>query len=299
MHSMSFYIVTPSRNQRPLLELCMKSVADQAGVRVHHHVQDGASTDGTAPFLAEYASSLQKDPRYSFSFESAADSGMYDAINRGWRRSLAAPFDVYAYLNCDEQYLPDALSHIASAFEKSSETAVCFGHVLVIDEDGELVCRRDVVEPNRYHVRLAHLPVFTAATFLRSRVLVEDALFFDDRFRVMGDAKWVLGMLDSGLKLQVVNRYLSTFVSRADNLALSEVGQAELEILRDGLPAFVKPFEWPIKLHHRLKKAMVGAYFPRPVEYDIHCPGAEHRTHFRVKRSFGVWRERLRHGRGR
>ena len=38
------------------------------------------------------------------------DGGMYDAVNRGYRRAQG---DILAYLNCDEQYLPGALKTVA------------------------------------------------------------------------------------------------------------------------------------------------------------------------------------------
>ena len=37
------------------------------------------------------------------------DSGMYDAVNRGFRRAQG---DILAYINCDEQYLPGALQAV-------------------------------------------------------------------------------------------------------------------------------------------------------------------------------------------
>lgn len=67
-------------------------------IRVHHHIQDGSSTDGTREFLEKLAtvdgSSLLVDGDsetlnnghsaiYQLSFISEADEGMYDAINKG------------------------------------------------------------------------------------------------------------------------------------------------------------------------------------------------------------------------
>lgn len=129
---MHFTIITPSFNQLDYLRRCIASVADHAtegvgrwapGVRenpdlklntanlkhrhepitVHHHVQDGASVDGTREFLEKLAevdrSSLivdggmenlsnQESAAYQLSFASEADNGMYDALNRGIQRML-------------------------------------------------------------------------------------------------------------------------------------------------------------------------------------------------------------------
>ena len=83
-------IVTPSFRNSDWLKLCVASVADQVGVEVEHIVQDALSDDGTQEWLA-------RDRRVQAYFEK--DAGMYDAVNRGWRRSKG---EILAYLNCDE-----------------------------------------------------------------------------------------------------------------------------------------------------------------------------------------------------
>jgi glycosyltransferase involved in cell wall biosynthesis len=116
---MHFIIITPSCNQLDYLKRCIASVRDQipagkSSISLHHHVQDGGSTDGTREFLEKFQmevgglgfedptarlsagsdggmSQLQttnsKPPTafsgYSFSFSSEKDDGMYDALNKG------------------------------------------------------------------------------------------------------------------------------------------------------------------------------------------------------------------------
>ena len=84
---MKVWIVTPSFNQVDWLKRAVASVADQVvgNLQVHHHVQDGASTDGTVEWLKVYAEQQQllASKAYSFSYESQSDEGMY-VINRNW-----------------------------------------------------------------------------------------------------------------------------------------------------------------------------------------------------------------------
>ena len=51
---MKFWIVTPSYNHLDFLKLAIMSVADQvrSDIQVHHHIQDGNSSDGT--FVSKY-----------------------------------------------------------------------------------------------------------------------------------------------------------------------------------------------------------------------------------------------------
>src|SRR5258706_14763161 len=92
-------IVTPSYRNSNWLKLCIASVADQGG-DVEHIVQDAGSDDGTLDWLLH-------DKRVTPVVEK--DQGMYDAINRGLKRSRG---EILAYLNCDEQYLPGALQAV-------------------------------------------------------------------------------------------------------------------------------------------------------------------------------------------
>src|SRR5690348_16281526 len=96
---MTFSIITPSFRNSDWLKLCIASVADQ-GVTAEHIVQDAGSDDGTQEWLL-------KDARVRAFAEK--DGGMYDAVNRGLRRATG---EILAYLNCDEQYLPGALSTV-------------------------------------------------------------------------------------------------------------------------------------------------------------------------------------------
>jgi hypothetical protein len=56
----------------------------------------------------------------------------------------------------------------------------------------------------------AHLPVFTAAMFLRRRVL-EHGYFYDDSYKDIGDAEFILRLLRAGFRMKHVRRYMSTF----------------------------------------------------------------------------------------
>ena len=96
LHPVNFSIITPSFRNSNWLKLCIASVADQQGVTFEHIVQDSCSDDGTRDWLPQ-------DRRVKAFIEK--DQGMYDAVNRGFKRAQG---DIVAYLNCDEQYLPGA-----------------------------------------------------------------------------------------------------------------------------------------------------------------------------------------------
>src|SRR5712664_1623019 len=111
---MRFSIITPSYRNSQWLKLCIASVADQEGVELERIIQDSCSDDGTQDWLV-------KDSRVKAYIEK--DSGMYDAVNRGFRRSKG---DLLAYLNCDEQYLPGALRAVAEFCDANPSVEIIF-----------------------------------------------------------------------------------------------------------------------------------------------------------------------------
>jgi glycosyltransferase involved in cell wall biosynthesis len=188
---MMFSIVTPSRNNSDWLKLCIASVADQTE-QVEHLVEDGASTDGTLEWLL---SDGRVSPR------SQPDRSMYDAINRGLGRASG---DILGYLNCDEQYLPGALSKVRKFFEENPDVEILFGDAVVVDSRGEFICYRKTVTPHLLHTWVnGNLSIFTCATFFR-RSLLERGLTFNPNVRMVGDTEWLLRVIASGAKMALL-----------------------------------------------------------------------------------------------
>src|SRR5262249_44831971 len=125
-----FSIVTPSFRNSKWLKLCIASVADQSGVQIEHIVQDACSDDVTQDWLPH-------DKRVKAFIEK--DGGMYDAVNRGYRRAQG---DILAYVNCDEQYLPGGLRAIQDYFERHPKIEVALAGTIVVDGSGNYVCHR-------------------------------------------------------------------------------------------------------------------------------------------------------------
>ena len=184
MFARKFTVVTPIFNGSPWLELCIRSVHDQEGIEVEHLIQDGGSTDGTVE-------NYSQDARVHFVSE--PDQGMYDAINRGFRRAQG---DIILHLNGDEQLLPGTLKRVAHFFDQNPLVEMCFAYALVLDTRGELLCYRKTLLPGRIHTCLSHLCTLTCATFYRRSALEEFGLYFDPSFRVLGDAELICKHLE-------------------------------------------------------------------------------------------------------
>ena len=128
----TFLIVTPSLNSESFIDETIASIFQQRGrFRLLYHVQDGGSTDGTRSILhkwADYAKARKEDclPLIDFSWASVADSGMYEAIQRGFNQLLDRAGElgstvVMSWLNSDDLLASQALCSVAAFFTEHPE----------------------------------------------------------------------------------------------------------------------------------------------------------------------------------
>lgn len=146
---MHFYIVTPSYNGGSFINSAIHSVISQAGnFYIHYHVQDAGSTDNTIELLRAWEQLLAKpSPLISckgihFSWESAPDNGMYDAINKGFARFSPDPESLMAWVNTDDMYLPQAFA-TAARIASDLPTLAWFGGGIMHVND-EVLSRSDM-----------------------------------------------------------------------------------------------------------------------------------------------------------
>jgi glycosyltransferase involved in cell wall biosynthesis len=275
-------IITPSFRQPDWLRLCARSVADQEGVEYEHIVQEGSDD-------ARVESSVSQLPKLRFYRE--PDSGMYDAINRGLRKARG---EICVQLNCDEQFLPDALLQVSDYFLRHPDVDLAFSGTVVVRANGTYVCTRPGIVPWMVLTELHHMSTLTCAAFFRREFVEKQSLYFDSKFRGMGDSDWLrraMRLRPTVAKLPFVT---SVFFDTGKNFALSPEHLAEEAAIHRQRPALMRLI-YPVLLGaHRVRRLLEGHYSREPLDYDIYIPGnPTSRTHFHVPRSTGIWWNRL------
>lgn len=277
---MKFTIVTPSFRNTDWLKLCVASVADQEGVEKEHIVQDACSDDGTQDWLPH-------DPRVRVFVEQ--DAGMYDAVNRGFRRGTG---DIFAYLNCDEQYLPGGLRAVQEVFERHPEVDVVLPDTLIVQADGSYLCHRYSMVPLRHHI-WARFNVITSSLFLRRRVLEEHGLYFDTQWRDLGDMFWIIAAVERGLRFAELRYFASAFTETGDNMNLKPNALREKVRKREMTPGWVKAVEPLIVGWHRWRMFRRGAFFQKPFQYALYTRSSpDQRVTLAAARPTTLWHGR-------
>lgn len=288
---MKFYIVTPCFNSLSWLRNAVRSVADQAGegVEVHHHVQDGLSADGTPAWLEEWQRSHADTPGYTFTYESAKDAGMYDAINTAWAK-MPADADVTAHLNSDEQYLPNALRDVAQSFAEHPKADILSCSYIVTDAEGHYHCHRRPVTPNRFiSIRVCEL--ITCSTFHRASAFRRHGIRFNTRFRIFGDVVFFRDIVGSGACVQAKPCLVTTaFAMTGSNLAWDARGRDEAAYLNSITPRLAMHL-FPLSCKYSgLKRRLADWCCPAPTELALYRGDADSRSTEAILRPTTVWK---------
>ncbi len=278
---MKFSIITPSFRNSAWLKLCIASVADQSGVDLEHIVQDSCSDDGTGDWLPQ-------DKRVSAFIEK--DAGMYDAVNRGYRRATG---DILAYLNCDEQYLPGALKAVEKFFAENPKVEVLLAGSIVTDGDGKYICHRHSMVPTLNQIWF-RFPTLTSSIFIRRKVIAERGIFFDTKWRDLGDMHWIIALLKNKVPMAVCDTFTSAFADTGENMNLKPNARREQAETRKMIPGWVKFLRLFWILSHRLRRLQRGHFSLKATSYAIYTKASPaQRVTFDVLKPTAVWWNRI------
>lgn len=104
-------IVTPSFNQGRFIERTIRCILLQGYPNLEYIIIDGGSTDETIKIIKKYE-------LWVSSWISEPDTGMYDAINKGFERSTG---EIMAWSPTGDVYEPGALRVIGQVFQQLKE----------------------------------------------------------------------------------------------------------------------------------------------------------------------------------
>ena len=294
-----FSIVTPTFRQLDWLRLCIASVRDQVVATqptldfrpstIEHIIQDAGTPgieelarelgtefyrDGQLIFQAKESglgvqhailqSAPDKAANYSLKIFSEKDAGMYDAINRGLARSSG---EICAWLNSDEQYLPETLSKVAEIFQQQTKLDVLLGDAILLNSSLEPICYRRIMVPGLWHTRLAHLHSLSCAMFFKKSALPHPSL--DPRWKVISDAVLMEHFLLNRKNIHACQLPLASYSFTGQNLSADKNCNELMQWWAETRwpPRALNPL---VILHNRLQRFLAGAYQNFQLNTKIH-----------------------------
>jgi glycosyltransferase involved in cell wall biosynthesis len=173
-------VISPVFNAARYLPDALASVA--AIESPHEHIViDGGSTDDTVELLERSGAQWVSEP----------DRGQTHAVNKGLARASG---DVLAWLNGDDEYIPDAVDRAIEHLRWNPAVMAVYGGMHVTDETGEV--RRTYIPADwswrRYLLLGDYIPT---PTFIFRRDLLSERGLLDERWRDAADYDFYLRLL--------------------------------------------------------------------------------------------------------
>jgi len=215
---------------------------------------------------------------------------MYDAVNRGYRRATG---DILAYLNCDEQYLPGALAAVEKFFAEHSQVEVALAGSIVTDGEGNYLCHRHSMVPSAQHVWF-RFPILTSSIFIRRKVIQERGIYFDTKWRDLGDFHWMLALMKNKVPMAVCDTFTSVFADTGENMNLKPNAIREKNETLAMVPTWLRLLKPLWIVQHRLRRLRAGHFNLSQTSYAIYTKQSpDKRVTIDVPKPTAVWWNRL------
>ncbi|EGU56684.1 glycosyl transferase family 2 [Vibrio nigripulchritudo ATCC 27043] len=195
---MKFSIVIPTFNSEEFISETLDSLDSQTYKNFEVIISDGLSTDNTLSIAESYS----KD--FDVLVRSSKDSGMYDALNKGF--DLASG-DIYCYLNSDDLYEPDTLEVVLKQFMNEPNAEFIFGNMYIFTKE----YKQKVVYPpliKTFFKNVNYSMFGQPSTFWKSE-LYSEVGGFDSQLKMAGDYDFFCRCLDREISRS--SKYLSSF----------------------------------------------------------------------------------------
>src|SRR5581483_7927556 len=118
-------------------------------------------------------------------------------------------------------------------------------------------------------------------------------LYFDTKWRDLGDMFWLLDLVNRGVRMGVLRHFTSVFTETGENMNLKPNALREKEEKFRMTPGWVKRSSKAIILYHRLRMLASGTYFQKPFDYSLYTlASADRRVPHHVSKPTALWRGR-------
>jgi len=179
-----FSIITVTYNAADTILPTIESVREQTCTLYEHLIIDGDSTDKTIEIARLNHHPLMR-------FRSAADNGIYDAMNKGLAEAAG---DYVIFLNAgDTFHSPDTLQIIADTIMREDYPGVVYGQTDIVDSDRRRIGPRHLTAPENLSLHsFANGMVVCHQAFVALRQITSP---YDLQFRFSADFDWCIRVL--------------------------------------------------------------------------------------------------------
>ncbi|MBX7045688.1 MAG: glycosyltransferase [Ignavibacteria bacterium] len=216
MHKIS--IVTPTYNQGPFIEDCIRSVLNQNYDNFEHIIVDGGSTDETISVLKKYP---------HLKWISEKDNGSVFALNKGIK---LANGDIVGWLNSDDFYEENIFGSVIEEFENFKYQVIC-GNLNFVDKNKKLINKDSTVNFDyNFLTKIDPFVIRTPAAFYSMKIL-EQVNFYNELYKIVFDYELFV-KVSAIEKIKFVSKTYSNYRYHESTLSANNVKTQVLELLK-------------------------------------------------------------------
>ena len=174
-------LILTTYNCKDNLEITLQSIENQDYPEVEVIIKDGVSTDGTIDVIRDY----QEKSKYTVVWVSKPDTGIYDAMNQGYKLCTG---EIITFFN-DVFISPQVVSNMINIMDRNPE---CVGaHADLVYKDGEKIVRKwHMGEGNIYQGWMPGHP-----TLFLKRETYEKYGLYDTSYKISADYEFMIRFL--------------------------------------------------------------------------------------------------------
>jgi len=178
-------------------------------------------------------------------------------------------------------------------FEAHPEIEVALAGTIVTDGEGKYICHRPALMPHPQDVWF-RFSVLTSSIFIRRRVIHERGIFFDTRWRAVGDFHWFVTLMKNKVPMAVCDEFTSVFADTGDNLLLSPRAVRETKETLAMAPGWVRALKPVWIARHRLRRLAAGHFSLKPASHSFYTlQSPDHRVRLDAPKPTGIWWNRM------
>ena len=182
-------IVIATYNSSKTIRTALESVLKQKFCDWECIIVDGNSSDSTVDIVKEF---VVKDSR--FSFISEKDNGIYDAFNKGWKRSKG---EWIHYLGSDDKLTENSFLPFFSS--QNDEFAVLSGSAYIQKQDNTVVLQKSNLWEGCHQAKLTR------------RSVIESLNGFDEKYKILADLDLYVRMKNAGYLVRNIEDPIAYF----------------------------------------------------------------------------------------
>lgn len=194
-------IITICFNSEAVIRKTIESVLDQTYDNVEYLIIDGASKDKTIQIAEEYKE-LFHHKGYTYKIISETDKGIYDAMNKGIKKSTGK---LIGMINSGDWYEPDAIETAVNAYKKNKYD-LFYADINLINEKGKTIVKHSRMDrfPTSRHWN--HPTMFVTRETYKALGLYRGEGIHDD-------FEFFLRARRKNKKITIVNKTIASFVT--------------------------------------------------------------------------------------